>query len=139
MLMVVAMAVTSGVDIQTENERGDELVRALPLSWSDENLRRRLAGTAMHADVLADRAALEHLSRALADANARVRVRAPPDGEPTPTGTTHPTPPTPPFPDAAFGPDRLRWAHAVFWSRAIALPLPSWSRGAGAGLSLIHI
>lgn len=113
---------------------GDELVRALPLSWSDENLRRRLAGTAMHADVLADRAALEHLSRALADANARVRARAraSPDGEPTrPTGTT--TPPTPPFPDAAFGPDRLRWAHAVFWSRAIALPLPSWSRGAGAG------
>lgn len=108
---------------------GDELTRALPLSWSDENLRRRLAGTAMHADVLADRAALEHLSRALADANAR--ARAPPDGEPTPTPT--PTPPTPPFPEDAFGPDRLRWAHAVFWSRAIALPLPSWSRGAGAG------
>jgi hypothetical protein len=102
---------------------GDELTRALPLSWSDEDLRRRLAGTAMHADVLADRAALEHLSRALADANVRV------PHEPTPT----PTPRTPPFPEDAFGPDRLRWAHAVFWSRAIALPLPSWSRGAGAG------
>ena len=99
---------------------GDELTRALPLSWSDENLRRRLAGTAMHADVLEDRAHLEHLSRALADANARV------PSDPTASQS-------PPFPEDVFGPDRLRWAHAVFWSRAIALPLPSWSRGAGAG------
>ena len=101
---------------------GDELTRALPLSWSDENLRRRLAGTAMHADVLEDRAHLEHLSRALADANARV------PSDPTASQS-------PPFPEDVFGPDRLRWAHAVFWSRAIALPLPLLEprRGRGRG------
>ena len=77
-------------------------------------------GSAMHADVLEDRAHLEHLSRALADANARV------PSDPTASQS-------PPFPE-----DALRTRPPSMGARRVLVarhraPAPLLSRGAGAG------
>ena len=74
---------------------GRELVDALPISWTDAELERRAGGTALLDEVRAARAELCALAAALAAAG---------------------------FPRRAFGMERLLWAHAVYWSRAIAVP-----------------
>ena len=86
---------------------GDELVASLPSSWSEPEIERRLSGTSLFAEVLAERAETSSLEAALA---------------------RHPDAATR-FPRRAFDASRLRWARAAFWSRAIALPLAGWGRG----------
>ena len=88
---------------------GDELVASLPSSWSEPEIERRLGGTSLFAEVLAERAETSSLEAALA---------------------RHPDAATR-FPRRAFDASRLRWARAAFWSRAIALPLAGWGRGRG--------
>lgn len=86
---------------------GDELVASLPLSWSESDIHKRLEGTALFAEVQTERAECASLAAALA-AHKDARSAFPPD---------------------AFGVPRIKWARAVFWSRAIALPLAGWGRG----------
>ena len=98
---------------------GDELVASLPSSWSEPELERRLGGTSLFPEVLAERAELFSLAAALES------VRR---GDETERGDSA-------FgDDSAFGVSRLRWARAVFRSRAIALPLAGWGRGGARGL-----
>ena len=94
---------------------GDELVASLPSSWSEPELERRLGGTSLFPEVLAERAELFSLAAALSVWR----------GDETSGDFA--------FARGAFGVSRLRWARAVFRSRAIALPLAGWGRG-GAGL-----
>jgi hypothetical protein len=82
---------------------GDELVASLPMTWSEDDLERRLLGTSLLTEVRAEKAKLRALSRVL-ERDRKV------------------------FPPVAFGRDRLEWAHCVFWSRAIDLRLPGWGR-----------
>ena len=93
---------------------GDELVASLPSSWSEPELERRLGGTSLFPEVLAERAELFSLAAALSVWR----------GDETSGDFA--------FACGAFGVSRLRWARAVFRSRAIALPLAGWGRG-GAG------
>ena len=87
---------------------GDELVANLPISWDDETLTRLLQHTPMHAKVKEDKERLRRLSRSLAkDSKA--------------------------FPLKFFGADRLLWAHAVYWSRAIRLKLPGGGFSSSTG------
>jgi hypothetical protein len=86
---------------------GDELLASLPLSWSESDIHKRLEGTALFAEVQTERAECASLAAALA-AHKDARSAFPPD---------------------AFGASRIKWARAVFWSRAIALPLAGWGRG----------
>ena len=97
---------------------GDELVASLPSSWSEPELERRLGGTSLFPEVLAERAELVSLAAALES------VRR---GDETERGDSA-------FARGAFGVSRLRWARAVFRSRAIALPLAGWGRGGARGL-----
>jgi len=98
---------------------GDELVASLPSSWSEPELERRLGGTSLFPEVLAERAELVSLAAALESVWR---------GDETERGDSA-------FgDDSAFGVSRLRWARAVFRSRAIALPLAGWGRGGGRGL-----
>ena len=90
---------------------GDELVASLPSSWSEPELERRLGGTSLFPEVLAERAELFSLAAALS-------VWRGDEG----SGDSA-------FARGAFGVSRLRWARAVFRSRAIALPLAGWGRG----------
>ena len=83
---------------------GDELVESLPLDWSEDDLQRRLAGTSLLRETRKDVAFLERLAKSL-DTNQTQ------------------------FPPEAFNLARLKWEHAVFWSRAIALPQAGWGRG----------
>ena len=83
---------------------GDELVESLPLDWSEDDLQRRLAGTSLLREPRKDVAFLERLAKSL-DTNQTQ------------------------FPPEAFNLARLKWEHAVFWSRAIALPQAGWGRG----------
>ena len=89
---------------------GDELVASLPLSWSESDIHKRLEGTALFAEVQTERAKCASLAAALAA--HKVFSAFPPD---------------------AFGVGRIKWARAVFWSRAIALPLAGWGRGGPHG------
>ena len=87
---------------------GDELVANLPISWDDETLTRLLQHTPMHGKVKEDKERLRRLSRSLAkDSKA--------------------------FPLKFFGADRLLWAHAVYWSRAIRLKLPGGGFSSSTG------
>ena len=98
---------------------GDELVASLPSSWSEPELERRLGGTSLFPEVLAERAELVSLAAALKSVWR---------GDETERGDSA-------FgDDSAFGVSRLRWARAVFRSRAIALPLAGWGRGGARGL-----
>lgn len=95
---------------------GDELVASLPSSWSEPELERRLGGTSLFPEVLAERAELVSLAAALSVWR----------GDETSGDSA--------FARGAFGVSRLRWARAVFRSRAIALPLAGWGRGGARGL-----
>lgn len=97
---------------------GDELVASLPSSWSEPELERRLGGTSLFPEVLAERAELVSLAAALESVWR---------GDETERGDSA-------FARGAFGVSRLRWARAVFRSRAIALPLAGWGRGGARGL-----
>lgn len=79
----------------------DDLVEALPVSWSEADVQRRAQGTALVSEVAAARAQLDALSRAVASHGQLLG-------------------------DTAGALDRraLLWAHAVFWSRALVLELP---------------
>jgi len=83
---------------------GAELVNALPIGWSDEDIERRLRG-----DLLSRTRATLARIHAVADAIARSRSKAFGDAD-----------------DAffVFSVDDLKWAHAVFWSRAMTLRFP---------------
>ena len=94
---------------------GDELVASLPSSWSEPELERRLGGTSLLPEVLAERAELFSLAAAL----KRVFFWRGEKGEGRDFA----------FARGAFGVEKLRWARAVFRSRAIALPLAGWGRG----------
>ena len=87
---------------------GDELVANLPISWDTKTLTRLLQHTPMHGKVKEDKERLRRLSRSLAkDSKA--------------------------FPLKFFGADRLTWAHAVYWSRAIRLKLPGGGFSSSTG------
>ena len=97
---------------------GDELVASLPSSWSEPELERRLGGTSLFPEVLAERAELVSLAAALESVWRGDESRGDDSA----------------FARGAFGVSRLRWARAVFRSRAIALPLAGWGRGGARGL-----
>ena len=113
---------------------GRELVETLPIGWSDEDLERRVRGTTLLEEV---RAAKEEL-RALAESLASARERGDDDddddggggGERTTSGMSG-------LAGLAFGFEELKWAYAVFWSRALVLQLPggfgAGERGGGGG------
>jgi hypothetical protein len=90
-------------------------VASLPSSWSEPELERRLGGTSLLPEVLAERAELFSLAAAL----KRVFFWRGEKGEGRDFA----------FARGAFGVEKLRWARAVFRSRAIALPLAGWGRG----------
>ena len=96
---------------------GDELVASLPSSWSEPELERRLGGTSLFPEVLAERAELFSLAAAL----KRVFFWRGDEEEGEERDFA--------FARGAFGVEKLRWARAVFRSRAIALPLAGWGRG----------
>jgi hypothetical protein len=88
---------------------GDELLDILPLGWSREDLARRLRGTPALDRALEERAELERLERAARDADEFSPL--------IDLGTASPE-------GAAAA--NVSWAHAAYWSRAIALPLSAF-------------
>ena len=81
----------------------DELLPSLPLHWEPAQLEQ------LRGSSLARKAeeSLMELRRFHDEVLARLRAEFPAE-----------------FPAAAFGWPQLCWAHAIFWSRAITLPLP---------------
>lgn len=83
---------------------GFDLAHTLPINWVDLEL---LQGTTLHAQVLRERSDVVSFEAVL----SRLFESS--------TGG---------FPPGTFSSDALRWAHAVFWSRAIALDIPGTGR-----------
>jgi hypothetical protein len=79
----------------------DDLVDALPISWSEADLQRRAKGTALVAQVTTARAQLDALCRAVASHGQILGETA-----------------------SALDRRALLWAHAIFWSRALVLDAP---------------
>ena len=89
---------------------GDELLDILPLGWSREDLARRLRGTPALDRALEERAELERLERAARDAEGfspLIDLGTASSSEGAAAAT-------------------VSWAHAAYWSRAIALPLSAF-------------
>lgn len=111
---------------------GEEIVETLPIGWSDEDLEQRVRGTTLLEEV---RTASSDL-RALADALASVHDDND-DGDDAGVGVVSGDSGV--FPSAAFGLDALRWAYAVFWSRALVLQLPGGFGGGGGTECLVPL
>ena len=89
---------------------GDELLDILPLGWSREDLARRLRGTPALDRAMEERAELERLERAARDAEGfspLIDLGTASSSEGAAAAT-------------------VSWAHAAYWSRAIALPLSAF-------------
>ena len=83
---------------------GEEIVRALPMHWDDDVLQERLGGTALVEKVREQKLQLRRLhERVLRDG---LCARWPEL-----------------FPPSDFSWAALCWGHAIFWSRAICVPL----------------
>jgi hypothetical protein len=89
---------------------GDELLDILPLGWSREDLARRLRGTPALDRAMEERAELERLERAARDAEGFSPL--------IDLGTTASS--------EGAAAATVSWAHAAYWSRAIALPLSAF-------------
>ena len=83
---------------------GDELVRALPMHWEEAQQYRLLRGTPLLPQALEARAALRTLFAQVVRGALCVQW---PEA----------------FPTTAYTWERLMWAHAIFWSRALSVPL----------------
>jgi len=89
---------------------GDELLDILPLGWSREDLARRLRGTPALDRAMEERAELERLERAARDAEGFSPL--------IDLGTASSS--------EGAAAAAVSWAHAAYWSRAIALPLSAF-------------
>lgn len=83
---------------------GDEIVRALPMHWDDDVLEERLGGTALVEQVRGQKLQLRRLHERVVRDGLCARW---PEL----------------FPPADFSWAALCWGHAIFWSRAICIPL----------------
>lgn len=124
---------------------GEELVGTLPIGWSDEDLERRLRGTALLEETRAARDGLHALADALASVHEDEQKREDDHAsEHTGDGVCRDGAGNEVngdaradfgvFPSSSFGFEDLKWAYAVFWSRALVLELPGSFRGSGGRL-----
>jgi hypothetical protein len=88
---------------------GAELVAALPAFWDDALAERALGGTPLRAQAREARQRLEAFHTRCVEGGLCARWPAE-------------------FPRAATALPLLRWAHAVFWSRALRVELPGGAR-----------
>ena len=95
---------------------GDELVESLPCCWSDAELEARLSGTPLLDEAQRDRQQLEETHEVVLRHGLCARW---PEI----------------FPCAAYSLAALQWANAMFWSRAISVPVGSLATSLKAGVS----
>ena len=88
---------------------GEELPASLPLNWPPDELRRLLGGSQLFDQASDGLRQLRQFHKDVVDGQLCAKW---PEA----------------FPREHFGLRQLSWAHAVYWSRAIILPLPSGAR-----------
>ena len=95
---------------------GDELVKSLPCCWSDAELEARLSGTPLLGEARRGRQQLEETHEVVLRHGLCARWPKV-------------------FPCASYTLAALRWADAMFWSRAISVPVGSLATSLKAGVS----